>query len=196
MLGTKVIEERNSEYNGNLRVISTWGMGTYIQADGLTQSGGIVNTIWQSTLRKLKKESINNCLILGLGGGTVVKLILKYWPKARITGVDIDQVIINLGKKYLDLKKVKIIIKDAYIFKNEINYDLLIVDLYKGDKFPKKFETLKFLKTLTKNKIVIFNRLYYKDKKEEANKFEVKLHKVFSKVDKYFPPVNIMFICS
>src|SRR5689334_14469212 len=103
MLGTKILEERKSKFNGNLRVINTWGMGTCIQADGLTQSGGIVETIWKATLRKIKDEQIKSVLILGLGGGTVAKLVHKNWPKAKIIGVDIDPIIIELGKKYLGL---------------------------------------------------------------------------------------------
>ena len=45
MLGIKILEERESKYNGHLRVVKTLGMGIYIQADGLTQSGGIVERI-------------------------------------------------------------------------------------------------------------------------------------------------------
>ena len=60
MLGTTVLEERDSKYNDRVRVVKTFGMGTYIQCNGLTQSGGIVETIWKQTLRKLriKKEEI------------------------------------------------------------------------------------------------------------------------------------------
>lgn len=195
MLGSKILEERISKYNRNLKVIKTWGMGIYIQAEGLTQSGGIVNSIWQSTLRKLKTENIKKCLILGLGGGTAAQLILKIWPRVEVTGVDIDPIIVELGKKYLNLKNVKIVVCDALKYPINQKYDLILVDLFNGDEFPKKFETLKFFKSLKNSKIVVFNRLYYKNKKKEANKFESKLQGVFSRVDKYFPPVNVMFIC-
>ncbi|KKR44389.1 MAG: hypothetical protein UT76_C0005G0015 [Candidatus Woesebacteria bacterium GW2011_GWB1_40_12] len=106
MLGTKVIEEKKSEFNGNLKVMSTLGMGTYIQSDGLTQSGGIVETIWKQTLRRINHQpsTINHCLILGLGGGTVAKLVRKKWPEAKITGVDIDPIMVELGEKYLGLR--------------------------------------------------------------------------------------------
>ena len=50
-------------------------MGIYIQANGLTQSGGIVESIWKSTLRQIKAKDINSILILGLGGGTLAKLL-------------------------------------------------------------------------------------------------------------------------
>ena len=146
MLGTKVLEERESEFNGHIKVSRSLGFGTYIQAGGLTQSGGIVGVIWKPTIRKIKnlKFTINNCLILGLGGGTVAKYVRLLWPEAKIKGIDVDPVMIELGKKYLGLDEInaEIIIQDAYDFSGKA--DLIIVDLYNGDKFPEKFETPEF----------------------------------------------------
>jgi spermidine synthase len=197
MLGTKILEERKSKFNGNIRVVRSIGFGTYIQVNNLTQSGGIVKDFWNETLRKIKKEKIDNVLILGLGGGTVAKLIKKYWPNPEITGVEIDPVMVELGKRYLGLKDCKIIIHDAYEFieKNNEKYDLVIVDLYIGDEFPKKFEEEEFLKKLIINKLVIFNRLYFGEKRKEAVKFGNKLEKIFSKVEWFYPQANLMFFC-
>ncbi|HKB88474.1 MAG TPA: methyltransferase domain-containing protein [Patescibacteria group bacterium] len=198
MIGTKILEERRSKYNGKLRVVKTWGMGTYIQADGLTQSGGIVTTIWKKTLSKIRntKHEIRNVLILGLGGGTVVKLIHKNWPMTKIIGVDIDPTMIELGKKYLSLDKVKINIKIQDAEKVVPGkFDLVIVDLYNGDKFPKKFEKEKFIKRLSKYPLVVFNRLYLKNKKVETDVFGQKLEKIFKNVVKFCPQANLMFVC-
>ncbi len=209
MLGTKVLEERKSKYNGDLRVVKTFGMGTYIQAGGLTQSGGIVETIWKQTFRKItsSKITINNCLILGLGGGTVAKLIRKKYKDAKITGIDIDSVMVSLGKKYLELdsQKVKIVIGDVSNIPNLSNFpkqkfDLIIVDLYNGDEFPDKFEkeefTLLVKYLLSKSGTVVFNRLYYGEKRPMAVKFGNRLKKVFTKVEWFYPEANLMFICS
>ena len=189
MLGTKVLEERTSKYNGKLRVVRTLGMGTYIQAEGLTQSGGIVTSIWKSTLKKLRTEEIKNCLILGLGGGTVAKIIKKYWPEAKITGVEIDPIMIELGKKYLGLEVDKLIIEDARKFKIG-KYDLVIVDTYLGDKYVDLLS-----ENLKKSKLVIFNRLYYGDKRPEAVRFGRKLEKIFFNVEWFYPEANLMFFC-
>lgn len=198
MLGIKVLEERKSKFNGDIKVVRSLGFGTYIQVNGLTQSGGIVETFWNETLRKLRKEKLNNILILGLGGGTVAKLIRKYWPKSEIIGVEIDPVMVELGTRYLalDTSKTKIIIQDAFDYCLMPNvYDLVIVDLYAGDEFPKKFEQEEFLKRLTKNKLVIFNRLYFREKRKEAVKFGNKLEKIFRKVEWFYPQANLMFFC-
>jgi spermidine synthase len=199
LLGTKVLEKRKSKFNGEIKVIRNLAFGTYIQAGGITQSGGIIEDIWRPTLKKLhnSKLIIRNSLILGLGGGTITKIIRKFWPKANIIGVDIDPVIVELGKKYLNLKGIKIEITDAcdWIVKNKKDFDLVIVDIYKGRDFPQKFEEEKFLKSLTKFKIVIFNRLYYGEKRPEAMKFGQKLEKVFPKVEYFYPQANLMFVC-
>ncbi len=201
LLGTKVLEKRKSKFNGEIKVIRNLAFGTFIQAGGITQSGGIIENIWKPTFKKIRNQSlvINNCLILGLGGGSAAKLIRKFWPKAEITGVDIDPVMVELGKKYLGLNKVKTEINDAYDWLNknkERNFDLVLVDIYQGREFPKKFEEENFLKLLTKFNIVVFNRLYYGEKRPEAMKFGEKLEKIFPKVERFFPEANLMFICS
>jgi spermidine synthase len=210
MLGTKILEERESKYNGHLKVSRSLGFGTYIQAEGLTQSGGIVETIWKSTIKKVKsnkqslpsdgKSKVKNCLILGLGGGTVAKLIKKNWPGAKIIGIDIDPLMVELGRKYLGLGQVNVEtkIQDADDFDEKA--DLIIVDLYNGDEFPEKFVTEKFLNkvksSLTVQGVAVFNRTYYGDKRPETVKFGNKLQKIFSKVEWFYPEANLMLICS
>ena len=191
MFGTKILETRRSKYNRDVRVLKTWGIGIYIQSGGLTQSGGIVEQIWKSTLKRLSAKDIRKILILGLGGGTVVKLVKKFWPEAKITGVDLDPIMIELGKKYLRLDdfNVDIKIQDADSFKLK-GYDLVIIDTYLGDKYVDLFN-----KDLLESKVVVFNRLFYGNKKKEALKFGKKLERLFKKVDVYYPTANLMYIC-
>ena len=191
MFGTKILETRRSKYNGDVKVLKIWGMGTYIQCNGLTQSGGIVEQIWKSTLKKIKSNDFNKILILGLGGGTLAKLLRKKYPNAKITGVEIDPIMIELGKKYLRLDdfNVDIKIQDADSFKLK-GYDLVIIDTYLGDKYVDLFN-----KDLLESKVVVFNRLFYGNKKKEALKFGKKLERLFKKVDVYYPTANLMYIC-
>jgi len=209
MLGTKILEERKSKFNGDIKVVRSLGFGTYIQAEGLTQSGGIVETIWKSTIKKVKSKKliVKNCLILGLGGGTVAKLIKKNWPGAKIIGIDIDPLMVELGKKYLGLGQIGLEIKigDALELGKKLKvksekFDLVVVDLYNGDEFPEKFVNEKFLNkvksSLTDRGVVVFNRTYYGDKRPETVKFGNKLQKIFSKVEWFYPEANLMFICS
>lgn len=204
--GTKVLEERKSKFNGKISAIQSFAWGKYIQVDGLTQSGGVVTGVWKSTLKYLKKKrsDVGRVLILGLGGGSVAVLIDQLFNYLNITGVDIDPIMIELGRKYLGLDRidVKTEISDAenFLKSDDTLYDLIIVDTYQGDKFPEKFTSDKFLKEvkkhLAKDGISIFNRLYFDEKRKIAQKFGEKLQTMFTKVEYFFPEANLMFICS
>ena len=208
--GTKVLEKVKSPINGEIEVIRSLAFGTYIQVANLTQSGGILFDVWKKPLKKVagSKKQVASVLILGLGGGTVVKLVKKFWPEAKITGVDLDPIMIELGKKYLGLdeKVVEISISDAFNFlatydsQHTTKFDLILIDLYVGDDFPKKFESENYIQRtrtiLASGGIVIFNRLYYGEKRKVAVKFAVKLEKSFSRVEYFYPEANVMFITS
>jgi spermidine synthase len=204
----KILEEVKSVINGKIRVVKSLGCGTYIQVDNLTQSGGVVYEVWRSTLHKIKnkKSKIKNCLILGLGGGSAAKLVRKYWPEAKITGVEIDPVMIDLGKKYLGLADLNIDLKiqDAFEFclkgnTQKTKYDLILVDIYVGYDVPEKFESDKFLKPvlrlLSSDGLIVFNRLYFGEKRRLAEIFHRKLIHIFKKVRPIYPEANVMYVC-
>jgi SAM-dependent methyltransferase len=210
LAGVKVLEEVESPINGKLTVIRDLAWGTYIKGDWLTQSGGVAKKVWETSLRNVRsqKSKVTSCLILGLGGGGFVSVIKKHWPEAKITGVDVDPVIVELGKRYLGLNEadVKIIIEDASDYLSQRSkvkgqkFDLICIDIYVGDQFPKKFETENFfkliLKILTANGIAVFNRLYYGENRKEAEEFHKKLIKNFKKVRPVYPEANVMYVCS
>lgn len=207
--GVTVLEEVTSPVNGKISVVKSLGLGTYFQVGDLTQSGGIVYEIWRTTLKKIKSKvsEPGSILILGLGGGNCAKLSRKLWPFGQITGVDFDEVIVNLGKKYLGLGDVNadIVVSDAYEFieksvTEKKEYDLVIVDLYVGQEFPVVFESDVFLqnidKILSRNGVAVFNRLYFADKRPRTVKFGNNLEKIFGKVEYFYPEANVMLICN
>jgi len=204
--GIKVLEEVNSKQNGQITVVKSFAFGTYFQVGGLTQSGGIIKNIWKHSLREVHRTNskVQNVLVLGLGGGSIISVIKKYWPDSQTTAVDIDPVIVDLGKKYLGLgdSLIKIKISDAekFLVKSKTRFDLICADLYVGDEYPKKFEDIKFAKLLkrsiSKNGVVVINRLYYGEKRPQTVKFGNILVKVFSSVDVVYPEANLMYVCS
>lgn len=205
--GMQVLEEIDSPINGKLTVVKSIAFGTYIQAANLTQSGGILYGVWKKPLKKVKGEGlkVKDCLVVGLGGGTVVKLIKEFWPDAKIVGIELDPLMIDLGKKYLNLKndvEIKMgdgleIVKKAARKKEK--YDLVLVDTYVGDEFPKNFESDEFItlvkKLLNKKGRAVFNRLYYGEKRSQARRFGDRLEKHFGDVEIVYPEANVMFIC-
>ena len=216
LTGTQVLEEVISPINGKITVIRSLAFGTYISVGGLTQSGGVLKNIWRKSLRQIQRTNnrAQRCLILGLGGGTAAKLVSELWPasqrgepSSKITGVDLDPKMVEMGKKYLGLDDdaINVVIGDAYDFLTDHrplttdHFDLILVDLYVGDEFPKKFESENFLRSsrsiLAEGGFVVFNRLYSGDKRSSAVKFGNKLEKIFKKVEVVYPEANVVFVC-
>lgn len=83
----------------------------------------------------LHPGTLNRLLMLGLGGGTVLRQLRHFLPDLEITAVEIDGEMIRLARKYMDLDSLNIQIKhvDAFEFLKETHggYDVLIDDLYR-----------------------------------------------------------------
>ena len=172
---------------------------------GLLQSGGIVVDIWKkcSTRFKIYDLRFKNILILGLGCGTAAKIFSKNFPDANIIGVEIDQVVLNLGKKYFELDKIsnlEIICQDAAKYKSKLRFDLIIIDLYLGEKIPDKLQNNNFLKNiqnlLSEDGIAVFNRIFWDEHKIQAHNFVDNSAKVFKKTELIRTVANLLVICS
>ena len=196
------VYETVSPFSGKIVVEEQLGLYS-LSVQNLIQSGGWVKTIWKKPLKRLTSHvsPITNVLLLGLGGGTVAWLIKNYWPQTKIVGVEIDPEIIKISKKYFGLDNVpglQIVNADAfdYIKKAKQKFDLIIVDLYLGRKFPKKAESEEFFreikKILTPKGIVIFNRL--KIEKGDLSAFEQELKNYFSSVELVKTSTNLFFL--
>ncbi len=202
----KVLETSYSLLSGEIRVIKSLAWGTFIQIGGITQSGGVVEQIWKDVVKKINGE-FDNILILGFGGGSVAKILRKKFKDSKIVGVEIDPLMVKMGKKYLGMsgKIAKVYTDDAlnWLLRNRgRKFDLIVVDVYQGKVFPKKFESDNFLNLaasfLSEEGILIFNRLYTSDLgvRKSALRFGEKLEKKFKRVVRLFPCANLIFLCS
>lgn len=198
------IAEYNSIYNGTIFIKEFFGK-RYVEVGGLMQSGKIPYKIFSKGFKKLhlfeKQNSIKKILVLGLGGGTVIHLLQEKFPQAFITAIDIDPVMVDAGEKFLGLlesSQLKIIIGDVFNKKtlSREQYDLIIVDLFKGYEVPGQIGSAEFLyrlkSSLTKNGSVIFNRLYFQKYIFEANDFLDKVKKIFQDVHSVRIDFNIL----
>jgi len=194
---SRTVYKTKSKISGEIVVKEQFGRHA-LHVGNMIQSGGIVKGIWKKPLRQDQGElSVSNCLILGLGGGTVVQLIKAQYPEAKIVGIEIDKEIVKISKKYFGLNKVKdlkIINDDAINWVKKYKgdkFDMIIVDLYIGGDFQKKAMSDKFLKKikklLSKEGIIIFNWLKNKDGDELIKKLE----KNFLHLDKLDTPTNL-----
>lgn len=213
--GYVVLERVESKINGEIEVRENILGEKWLLARGITQSGRSIEKSWQKAIKKVFSFqparaggfSVKSCLILGTGAGSAAKVIHNFFPEAKITGIEIDPIMIKMGKKYFNLSTVKnleIKICDAISLVTNhqslvASFDLILVDLYLGDEVPEKAKSEKFIKGVKKcfspSGRAIFNRLYYGRKKKEANEFGSRLEKIFSQVKEVHSPSNLFFIC-
>jgi spermidine synthase len=197
----KILEQKQSVHSGLIKVVRSGGYN-YISTGPLTQSGGIVRELWWDLLKKVGKPN-KSWLILGLSGGTIAQIVNKLFPPADITGVEIDPVMIDFGKKYLDLDKIpglEIVIDDAqhYLSHSAIQpFNYILVDMYLGDKLPEFVYSPDFLKRLKLlSPYIIFNHLFYDyPKRQNAKKLVAELEKIFSHVKLIRKLTNLLIIC-
>ncbi len=87
-------------------------------------------------------ETMNSILVLGVAGGSVIRtLVDEINFKGEITGVDIDQAVIEIANAYFKLNEIpnlEIIIDDAaeFVQKTKNKYDLIIIDIFQDTKMP------------------------------------------------------------
>lgn len=188
----------HSTINGQLSIGTSFGKKALFVGK-IPQSGGEFIHMWDSIIRVLtqKKFVPQSVLILGVAGGTAIKSIRKVYPTARITGIDIDPVIIDVAEKYFKLAedgKTTIIIADAieWIKDNPRSkrYDLVIVDLYLGALNPIGARTKSFLsavkKQITANGIVIYNCDFQQENTEKYLSYKKLCEKEFKNIEEIF----------
>lgn len=156
-----------SEKNGKILVKKI--LGKYeIFCEGFLESGGYVNALWRKFLRKLPKDfQPRRVLLLGLGGGGVVKEIFKNFPNCYLAAVEYDDQMVKIAKetflKNINLKSCQIFTMDAALFvkKPQKPFDLILIDIFKGStpspllKSDEFLESVKLL--LAKNGYLLVN---------------------------------------
>ncbi len=159
-----------SPFNGLISVYKFLGR-TYIEVGRLTQTGRVVERIFKKAMKhfRLVKIEAKKILLLGLGGGSLVALCNKLYPNAHITAVDIDSVMVEVGRTHFRLneyKNLSIVVADIFAKDPRIEgpFDLILIDVFRGYEVPYKLGETEFLKYLSSllatQGSMIFNRLY------------------------------------
>ncbi|MES2132320.1 MAG: hypothetical protein V4506_08205 [Bacteroidota bacterium] len=165
-----LIESRNGTVTNYLEIMQS--NGQYIlNSQNANYSFGGVHKIFDEIFKKIniKQYDFKNVLILGMGAGSVIKLLQeKYDINCSITAVEKDKVVIELAEKYFNIKRYKaltIINADAfeYAATTTNTYDLIISDLFVEWDVPKIFasnEYLVNLKKISNNRAcIIYNKM-------------------------------------
>ncbi|MBX5493198.1 MAG: fused MFS/spermidine synthase [Chloroflexi bacterium] len=118
--------------------------------DGVVQSiavaGGATGGYWAAML---PDRPPRDALLLGLGGGTLVHLLIGTFGALPIVGVEDDPRVVELGRAHfgLDLANLSIEQADAfaYVASCTRRFDLVCVDLFRGGAIPRRVVAPAFL---------------------------------------------------
>lgn len=95
----------------------------------------------------LGQEKAGEILILGNGTGTFARQCTRYFPQAKVAGVEIDQKITDLAYEYFDMPDgVDVTTYDgrAYLQAVDTQYDVIQVDAYQDITIPFQMSSAEF----------------------------------------------------
>ena len=205
------IAEFRTPYNAYIRINDEGGAKKKLLVNGSPQSGSYIDVLWDAALGAFGIADlgcVKKILVLGTAGGTVIHKVHGFFPQASIIGVEIDKMMIEIGKKYFGLDKIRelnLIHADAKIFvhqqvQKQKTYDLVIADMSFGRVIPQFLTTPSFvneLYVLSKPKgHVVINYLRELEYKNKSDRYMRVLEKRFFSVRDHVIQRNRFFFCS
>ena len=126
--------------NEGVAVHSVWRPDTVL-------TGGVWDTFL--VVPPLLGRPVERVLILGSAGGTIGRAYGRFYPEARVDGVEIDGEVSEAGRRFLGLAdnpNVRTITADArpYLESTEERYDVIIGDAYRQPYIPFYLTTQEF----------------------------------------------------
>ncbi|GAA4272390.1 spermine synthase [Aquimarina gracilis] len=144
-------KEVQSAINGTLELTLMNGKKV-LDSQNANYSYGTLQRLLCYGLSKLQINETSEILVLGLGGGSIIKSLRNTFNhKGKITAVEIDQVIIDIAKNEFGISSIpnlEIICDDAFSFINNCDkeFEIVIVDIFIDDEVPEQFYSIAFWK--------------------------------------------------
>ncbi|MES2658325.1 MAG: fused MFS/spermidine synthase [Verrucomicrobiota bacterium] len=145
----------------NLIFVEPSGLEVRQSSIDLKQPGrlmlGYSDVMFGSFLFKHPQERV---LVVGLGGGAMVRFMNHHFPETKVDAVEIDPVVVELAGEYFGTKPgtgTRIFTEDAivYLQRDHGKYDVIYMDAFlepgmetDARGIPKKLKTVEFLKGL------------------------------------------------
>jgi spermidine synthase len=116
------------------------------------------------------KPDARRALVIGLGGGSVVKRMWRDYPWMRLDVVEIDDEVVAVARELFgvpDDERIRVITGDgrAYVDTTAERYDIVIVDAFDDDHVPRPLLTEEFMREardlVAPDGVVVWNVLGY-----------------------------------
>jgi spermidine synthase len=128
--------------NEGVAVHSVWREDTVL-------TGGV----WDAflALPPLLDRPLRNVAILGNAGGTTARALGRFYPEARVDGVELDPAVSDVGREYFGMEdNPNLTVYDAdarpFLRRTDARYDLIIVDAYHQPYVPFYLATREFFR--------------------------------------------------
>ncbi len=94
-------------------------------------------------------KTLENFLIIGMGGGSISWYLHKNFPDATVTAIELDAAMIELAEKYFGMKPepgLEIVEADGRLalVRDERKHDIVLIDAYRGPFVPFHLLTREF----------------------------------------------------
>ena len=203
----QTIFRASSKYNHDIRVIEENGKYKLL-VNGSRQSGAYIRNLWEQAFRAFHiapGSSVRSILVLGVAGGTVIHLLRAMYPNALIVGVDIDDVMLAIGRTYFglsDMKHVTLVHEDAGRFiadarRRKMRYGGIVVDLFLGRTIPSFVKNPSFLLLLksirSQDGWMVMNYLRELEYEKQSHLLAASLKKIFGNVSDFSIARNRFF---
>ena len=121
--------------SGTLRLLRTDSLATQSAIDLAHPHTLLLPYMSMMLAHLLFQPPPRRCLLLGLGGGDLVRYLHHQIPGCKITAVELDAEIVNISQRYFalpDANNIELVVEDAahFIATHRRPVDTLLVDLY------------------------------------------------------------------
>lgn len=143
--GREVIYETQSEFN-HIQVIDADGL-RILSFDGSRETQMRIDDPLQGHFEYIDyfhmpwvwNPNIDQALMIGLGGGSIQRSFLHYYPKVQVDSVEIDAAVVRVAQEYFAVKassRHALHVADGRKFLEESKqiYDVLLVDAYSSSE--------------------------------------------------------------
>lgn len=138
-----------TECDGTLYSVRQHGKSIRLYSNGVFHSqwnssrpfaGGVWDCLSLPVLYR-EPESLKDVLVLGVGGGAVLRQLDELLPRAETTGIEIDAVHLDIARRWFEVKDDCLVCADAidWVYKhaaegkNADRFDVIIDDLFGHD---------------------------------------------------------------
>ena len=161
--GYRVRFRKESAYHG-IAVVED-EQTRYLRFDSSFQSAMELNRPYVSpfayvdylSLALAYRPEAQNILVVGLGGGSAPKRFWRDFPDLEVQAVELDEAVVDVAYRWFGLprdERLQVEVEDGrqYLQRNELRWDVIVLDAYYADSLPFHLTTQEFM-TLVRSRL-------------------------------------------